>query len=80
MKAERKWQSRFSIILAGVVLGYGARLIWPPPQESAPPPREFLEPLTAESIRDLPILPVDDNFELPFPYDNSSQNSSNLLN
>lgn len=80
MKAERKWQSRLSIILAGVTLGFVARLIWPPPIENSAPPREFLEPLTAESIRDLPILPVEDDYELPFPYENTSQNPTILIN
>ena len=76
MKAGRKWQSRISIVFAGVALGYLARLIWPPPVENEPPLREFTDqltevnaPISADLIGELPILPVEDNFELPLPYE-----------
>lgn len=79
MKAGRKWQSRVSIVLAGVVMGYAARMIWPPKVENTAPLREFTEPLGGESIEDLPILPVEDGFELPLPYEFPSDDSSNSL-
>ena len=69
MKAGRKWQSRVSIVLAGVAMGYAARMIWPPTVENTPPLREFTEPLDEISIQELPILPVEDGFELPLPYE-----------
>ena len=81
MKAGRKWQSRISIVVAGVTLGYLARLIWPPPVEDVAPLREFTTPLTevtepisVESIGELPILPVKDDFELPLPYEFPNKN------
>ncbi|WP_148618665.1 hypothetical protein [Mariniblastus fucicola] len=70
MKSGKKWQSRASIVLAGFALGYLARYIMPPEVESTLPTREFNEPLAAEtSIGDLPILPVEDDFEFPVPYE-----------
>jgi len=69
MKSGKKWHSRLTIILAGVALGYIARFVWPPEPENVPMPREFKQPLSRESISDLPILPVEDDFELPFPYE-----------
>jgi hypothetical protein len=70
MKSGKKWQSRFSIILAGVALGCLARSVFPPVEENVLPSREFDEPLAIESISDLPILPVDDNaFEIPFRFE-----------
>jgi len=69
MKSGKKWHSRLTIILAGVALGYIARFVWPPEPENVPLSREFKQPLSRESISDLPILPVEDDFELPFPYE-----------
>ena len=70
MKSGKKWHTRLTIILAGVALGYLARFIWPPEPENVPLSREFKQPLSEEvSISELPILPVDEDFELPFPYE-----------
>lgn len=79
MKAGRKWQSRVSIVLAGVVMGYAARMIWPPTLENTAPLREFKEPLVSQSIQELPILPVEDDFELPLPDEFHGNDSSNSL-
>ena len=79
MKSGKKWQSRFSIILAGVALGFMARSIFPPEPDSVPPLREFTEPLSSNSIRDLPILSVEDDFELPFPFEFPQQDALSPL-
>lgn len=67
---RKKWQSRIFIVSAGVVLGYAARLVLGVPEvESKSPVKEFVEPLEDVSIRDLPILPVEDELELMLPED-----------
>jgi hypothetical protein len=69
MKSGKKWQSRIFIVLAGVALGYLARFVWPPVVRNTLPTREFSEPLEDVPIRELPILPVDEDSEFPFPLD-----------
>lgn len=71
MKSGRKkWQSRIFIVSAGVVLGYSARFVLGVPDvETKSPLREFADPLEDISIRDFPILPVDDKFKLMLPED-----------
>jgi hypothetical protein len=65
---KKKWRSRISIVAAGVALGYAARFaLGVPEPESQMPTREFEEPLMESSISDLPILPVEDEFELLLP-------------
>lgn len=79
MKSRKKWRSRFTIILAGVALGFLARSIWPPEVENLSPLREFNEPLSANSIRELPILSVEDDFDFPFPDQFQQLDTSNPL-
>ena len=68
MKSGKKWTSRAAIVAAGFALGYLVRFVYPPAQENIIPSREFTETLAKEeSIGDLPILPVDDDFQFPMP-------------
>ena len=68
MNSGKKWASRAAIVVAGFALGYLARFVYPPVEENTIPSREFIETLAKEeSISDLPILPVDDDFEFPVP-------------
>ena len=60
MNSGKKWQSRIFIVLAGVILGYLARFIWPPEIQRTLPTREFKEPLVEIPFSELPILPTDD--------------------
>lgn len=43
----------------------------PPTEENTRLSREFDRPLTltSESISELPIIPVEDDFELPYPFE-----------
>jgi len=68
MNSGKKWQTRLSIVVAGFALGYLARYIAPPVPENIVPSREFKEPIAEEkSISDLPILPVEDDFDFSVP-------------
>lgn len=55
-------------MLAGVALGYLARFVWPPEVQNDLPTRAFNEPLAENpSIRELPILPIDEDSEFSIP-------------
>jgi hypothetical protein len=54
------WQSRITLVLLGVLLGWLGRVVLGPPEPEIPPKPSFSKPLSEEVPLALPIITLDE--------------------